>query len=96
MWGNSSQTQLNRFRRLLDKYLKTFCKLSPNRFEEERFYIYFDQIYKYFLLTQIFKYYTMNLGPSFRDKLEIRVTEQKYNTRFFIIRNLLHPAVQSS
>ena len=38
----------------------------------------------------------MNLGPYFRDKFQIRVTEHQYNTRFSINQNLLHPAVHSS
>ena len=96
VWGSSSQTQLNRLRRLLDKCLKIICEATRNDNRVDIRFLNFDQIYKYFCLIRIFKYYTMNLGPYFKDKFEVSSTEHQYNTRFSLNRNLLHPNVRSS
>ena len=89
VWGSSSKTQLNRLRRLLDECLEILCKSSHNGLEGDRIFFLLYQISKYFLLIRTFRYYTMNLGPYFRDKFQIRVTEHQYDTRFSINQILL-------
>ena len=83
VWGSSSQTHLNRLKRLLDKCLKIYCRPSHNGLEGDRKCLKFDQIYNYLLLIRTLNYYTVTLGLYFREKFKIRVTEHQYNTHFY-------------
>ena len=96
VWGSSSQTQLNRLRRLLDKCLKIYCRPSHNGLKGDGKFLKFDQIYNYFLFIRTFNYYTMTLRPYFREKFQIRVTEYQYNIQFSFKQILLHIVLHSS
>ena len=74
--GVSSKTKLNVLRRLLGKCLKNICKASRNDVVVDMKFLTFNQIYKKFYHILNYRFYTMNLGPYFKDKIEISNTEQ--------------------
>ena len=46
VWGSSSQTQVKRLRRLIDKCLKIICEASRNGIPVDTMFLSFDQLYK--------------------------------------------------
>ena len=95
-WGNSSKTKLSRLRRLLDRCLKILGSTRNNATYRDLKLFTLNEIYHFFTLIRIFKYYNFGLGRYFRHKFSMNQVRHNYHTRFSLNENINHPAIHSS